>query len=240
MTPDWLTEKSFAHRGLHDPSDGPVENSLSAFRRAIKQGHGFELDVLLSADHKAMVIHDQTLDRLTGQSGTVIEHTAEQLTAIGLKNSDDMIPTLKQVLNETQGAGPILIEIKGDQGKPDEIAQAVFQDIQNYNGDVAIMSFYPHIIGWFQTHAPHILRGLVATDSNDGGLPEDYFSPALQIKTFQTLGADFLAYDIASLPNDVSEYCRTHHHPVLTWTVKTPQHHETARKYTDNIIFEIG
>lgn len=238
MSLDWLNKTAFAHRGLHNPVKGPPENSQSAFGNAIAEGYGFELDVLLSADQKAIVIHDQTLERLTEKKGAVIDLTAEALGTISLKNSSDNIPTLKQVLDKSQAAAPILIEIKGDQHKPEEISRAVYEDIKDYEGHVAIMSFYPQIVAWFRDHAPQITRGLVATDRNDGDLPEEYFSPAHQIKLFTALKADFLAYDIRSLPNEISEYCRANNQPVLTWTVRNPQHHETARKYTDNIIFE--
>ena len=57
MKHDWLSDKPFAHRGLHDSVTGCVENSLSAFMAANGQGQGIELDVLHSKDCKAMVFH---------------------------------------------------------------------------------------------------------------------------------------------------------------------------------------
>ena len=57
----------FAHRGA---SGYAPENTLDAFLLAIEQGaDGIELDVQLSKDGVPVVIHDETVDRVTGQSG---------------------------------------------------------------------------------------------------------------------------------------------------------------------------
>lgn len=228
----------FAHRGLHGPKSGHVENSLTAFKAANARGHGFELDVLLSHDGKAMVYHDVSLNRLTGRSGDIDDFTAQQLSAITLTGSDDVILTLEKILDNIDQKYPVLIEIKGDQGRPDQIAQAVFKDICDYNGPVAVMSFYPGIILWFQKHAPKILRGLVATSINDGEMPEKYFSTPTQKSYIDDLAVDFIAYDIRALPNEVTEYCRGKNIPVLTWTVRTEDLQQKARLYTDNSIYE--
>ena len=59
------------HRGvptLHQ------ENTLAGFRRAVELGiPAVELDVRLTADHRAVVVHDYNLARLTGTSVNVID-----------------------------------------------------------------------------------------------------------------------------------------------------------------------
>ncbi len=239
MLHKFLTHTPFAHRGLHGPVTGHVENSLSAFQAANALGHGFELDVLLSHDNKAMTFHDLSLNRLTGHSGEIHDFTAEQLSQIKLTGSDDVILTLENILNSIDQHYPVLIEIKGDQGRPDHMAQAVFRDICTYTGPVAVMSFYPDIILWFQKHAPNIPRGLVATSINDGELPVEYFSATIQKSYINDLAVDFIAYDIKALPNEVTEYCRDKDIPVLTWTVRTSAQQLKASQYTDNNIYEI-
>lgn len=233
-----LTAVPFAHRGLHGPATGHVENSLSAFQAANAQGHGFELDVLLSGDNKAMVFHDLALKRLTGHQGKIQDYTAEQLSEFTLLGSDDVILSLKNILTNIDQKYPVLIEIKGDQQRPEQIAQAVYDDIRDYSGPVAVMSFYPDIIMWFQKHAPNITCGLVATSINDGGLPDEYFSATVQKSYIDDLAVDFIAYDIKALPNDVTEYCRSTGIPVLTWTVRNEELRQKASQYTDNIIYE--
>ncbi len=238
MKNNWLTEIPFAHRGLHGPATGHVENSLSAFKAANDRGHGFELDILLSQDGQAMVFHDLSLDRLTGKPGAIDDYPADQLKKFRLTGSEDLISPLRDVLRQVDRTLPILIEIKGDQDRPEAVAAAVHAEVETYRGPLAVMSFYPDIVDWFQQHAPQIPRGLVATSLNDDSLPDRYFSPARQISWIGELAADFIAYDIQALPNDVTRYGRSRGIPVLTWTVRSAEQRDKARQNADNIIYE--
>ena len=68
-----------AHRGgaAHAP-----ENTMTAVRNAVRLGvDQVELDVQLSADGHLVVIHDDTLDRTTDCSGTVVSKTLAELRA---------------------------------------------------------------------------------------------------------------------------------------------------------------
>ena len=68
--PAWLTAQPFAHRGDHFEVLHP-ENSLPAFRSAVQAGHGVELDVHLTSDGQLVVMHDDTLLRMTGDPRTI-------------------------------------------------------------------------------------------------------------------------------------------------------------------------
>ena len=69
----------YAHRGLYDNHHGIPENSIAAFRAAAEKGYGVELDVQLSSDGHVVVFHDDTLDRICGVHGKVIDYPLEQL-----------------------------------------------------------------------------------------------------------------------------------------------------------------
>ena len=101
-----------AHRGLHDRGAGRIENSLSAIRAARDAGYGIEIDLQRSSDGVAMVFHDDTLDRLTDETGPVRARSAAELSHIRLKDSTDTIPTFAEVLAEVAGRVPLLVEIK--------------------------------------------------------------------------------------------------------------------------------
>ncbi|MFL5845729.1 MAG: glycerophosphodiester phosphodiesterase [Solirubrobacteraceae bacterium] len=72
-----------AHRGgaLADGVPVAAENTLPAFRRAARHGWLLEFDVSLTKDRVPVVIHDDTLDRVSNCSGLVKERTAAQLRA---------------------------------------------------------------------------------------------------------------------------------------------------------------
>ncbi|WP_086932940.1 glycerophosphodiester phosphodiesterase family protein [Agarilytica rhodophyticola] len=68
------------HRGF--PQQYP-ENSLIGLVAAAEAGaHAVELDVQISQDNIAMVFHDDTLDRVSGEKGYIWDYTAEQLHTI--------------------------------------------------------------------------------------------------------------------------------------------------------------
>ena len=63
------TTEIFAHRGA---SGYESENTLEAFALAVEQGaDGIELDVQLTKDGELVVIHDETIDRVSDGSGWV-------------------------------------------------------------------------------------------------------------------------------------------------------------------------
>ena len=57
--------RNYAHRGYFGKDQRPPENSLPAFAAAARHGYGIELDVQFTSDHKLVVFHDDTLDRMT-------------------------------------------------------------------------------------------------------------------------------------------------------------------------------
>ncbi|MCK2244330.1 MULTISPECIES: glycerophosphodiester phosphodiesterase family protein [unclassified Crossiella] len=70
--------RAFAHRGWHLDELAGMENSLSGFRRAVKEGFSYlETDVHATSDGVVVVHHDDLLDRTTDGVGAV----ADQLWA---------------------------------------------------------------------------------------------------------------------------------------------------------------
>lgn len=85
----------YAHRGYHDKPRVP-ENSMAAFRRAIENGFGAELDVHLMKDGRLAVIHDASLKRTAGADVLVEDLTAEELKTYRLEGTDEQIPLLER------------------------------------------------------------------------------------------------------------------------------------------------
>ena len=63
--------RPIAHRGLHDPTAGRIENTAPAFRAAIDKGYGIECDLQPADDGTPMVFHDEKLDRLVAATGPI-------------------------------------------------------------------------------------------------------------------------------------------------------------------------
>jgi len=229
----WLRGREYAHRGLHGA--GRVENSPTAFAAAIEAGMGIECDVQLTCDGRAMVFHDWELDRLTGEGGPVAGRGAAELGQIALRESDDRIPTLGELLALVAGKVPLLVEIKSRREiRPDALCAAVRNDLAAYRGEAAVMSFDPRVGHWFRRHAPERVRGLVVTEENERG-----FKGAVRRQLALWRAApDFLAYDVRDLPSRFAAAQRRRGLPLLTWTVRTPELRQVAAEHADAPIAE--
>ena len=142
--------KIFAHRGA---SGYAPENTLEAFALAITQGaDGIELDVQLTKDGIPVVIHDETIDRVTEKTGWVKDYTLnelKELTVLGNKfpeYSSSKIPTLEEVLDAVKTSGiQVNIELKTGIYWYPEIEQKV-ADLVKASGmeDKVIYSSFNH------------------------------------------------------------------------------------------------
>ena len=230
---EWIGEHDYAHRGLH----GAVipENSLAAFRLAIEEGHGIELDVQRAGDGTPVVFHDTVLDRLTGETGEIARRSAAQLAAVTLGGTAESIPSLRQALTLIGGRKPVLIELKSSRGtRLAALCLAVRRVLEGYTGLHAVMSFDPRVSHWYSQHSPHTVRGLIVSEGEDRALPGKI---RRRFALWQAR-PDFLAYDIRDLPSRFAAAQRKRGLPVATWTVRRPDHHERAGIHADAVIFE--
>ena len=226
-----LIARPFAHRGLHGP--GRIENSRAAFEAAIEARHGIELDVQVTADAQAVVFHDEWLSRLSVDDGVVRGRTAAQLGRIRLRDSDETIPTLPEILALIAGRAPLLIEVKSPNREVGGLSRAVSAALTGYDGPVAVMSFNPEVGHWFARHDPARLRGLVVTEK--GRKWRGWLKRRLALWRSK---ADFLAYDIRDLPSGFAESAQRRGLRVLTWTVRSVKDRARAAEHADQIIYE--
>jgi glycerophosphoryl diester phosphodiesterase len=104
----------YAHRG---GAALRPENSIEAFDHGASLGaDGLELDVHLSRDGVVVVHHDRTLERTTKGEGRLVDHTAAQLTALG-------VPLFTEVLDRYRSMS-LIVELKVD--NPRLVRQVVY------------------------------------------------------------------------------------------------------------------
>ena len=186
-------QKFYAHRGLH--GGGVPENSLRAFDLACEAGYGIELDVHITADGELVVFHDDTLDRMTTESGRVDERNAADLKAIKLAASEEGIPTFREVLELVDGRVPLLVEIKEDAGKLG-VTRKTAEMLAKYKGDYIIESFNPLAIAEIKKLMPNVIRGVLSQNFLE---KKEYKKPLyglLQCLVLNVLARpDFIAFD---------------------------------------------
>ena len=155
-----------AHRG--DTASAP-ENTLPALEAALRSGADIvELDVRLTADGHAVIVHDEVLDRTTNGRGAIAEHTLEQLRALdaggwyGSAWVGTGIPTLLDALPLLRdSSASVLIEFKGLWDR-DSVAPVVAQIYRHGIQDrVVLASFEEETLMALWNQAPSLSRAAV-------------------------------------------------------------------------------
>ena len=199
---------AYAHRGLHNKPAVP-ENSLAAFRLAAEQGYGAELDVHLLADGGLAVIHDYSLERTVGISGKVEDLTTTQLKNCHLEGSQEVVPTLQEVLKLVAGRVPLIIELKSIKNNAFQLTEAVSQVLKSYEGVYALGSVDPRCLFWLKRRHPEIIRGQLSEDFLKNTAHLGKFVDFVQTYLFLNwlVKPDFIAYRFAERHNPSNQLC---------------------------------
>jgi glycerophosphoryl diester phosphodiesterase len=139
-----------AHRGA---SATEPENTLAAFDAALSAGaDAVELDVRLTADGVAVVLHDPDVSASTDGSGLIHEMSlaeVKRLDASGGRGPRQEVPTLAEALGVIADRGGVDLEIKNLPGEPafdspqEAILEATLEELEAsaHPGPVLISSF---------------------------------------------------------------------------------------------------
>ena len=227
----WLTSRPIAHRGYHDLNNARWENTLSAFDAAAERNYAIECDVHLSSDGLPVVFHDAVLNRLVGREGFVYEQTVASLAQMQIGGTADHVPTLAEMLELVDGRVPVVIELKGTEGKDDGLVAAVAKTLSSYRGHAAIMSFDHWLIRQFASDAPGIPAGLTAHGRTIRDLEAHFSMLAHPIS--------FVSFGVHDLPNPFVSFVREKlAMPVITWTVRNDQARDVTFTHADQMTFE--
>ncbi|MBP2562052.1 glycerophosphoryl diester phosphodiesterase [Neorhizobium galegae] len=120
-----------AHRGIW--KDAP-ENSLLSIQRTIEAGYDIvEIDVRRTADGEFVLLHDDTLERMTGLNREPEQLTLRELTSLALRNrdggpgnalTDQKLPSLRDMLELTRDKIFIHLDVKHRHVIPEILAYA--------------------------------------------------------------------------------------------------------------------
>ena len=132
--PPWPYPRRCAHRGAGKLAP---ENTLAALRLGYEHGYRMaEIDVKLSADGVAFLLHDATLDRTTDGTGRADAFGWRELALLDAGSwhspgyAGESIPTLAAVARWCRANGVALnIEIKPTPGRERETGAAIAVDV---------------------------------------------------------------------------------------------------------------
>jgi len=230
---EWIRTGYFAHRGLHNKVY--PENTLGAFKNAVKNEFDIELDVRLSKDKQIIVFHDGNLIRLCGVDANVDELDFDELSKYQISKTNERIPLLHEVLETLPEETTYLIELK-PVSNPKEFVTIFINLMKNYDITYAVHSFDPRIINQFKKQDDSIIRGQIAGtfrgQSNFGKLFVKNLHTNLITKP------DFTNYRFEDLPSKKLDRLHKKGHMIISYVAKNQKNLNFVRNRYDNAVFE--
>jgi glycerophosphoryl diester phosphodiesterase len=214
-----------AHRGA---SLAHPENTLPSFEGAIAAGADVvELDVRLTSDNQAVILHDLDVAATTDGSGfvhTLTLREVKRLDASGGHGPPVEVPTLREALDLLSGRAGVNIEIKNLPGEPsfdsprEAVARAVVGLLHEtaFEGSVLVSSFNWLSIERTQELDPKIATGFLTTAAMD---------PRASLVYAKSRGHTFVLPQAPALFEAGEPFIREAHDEgiqVGTWTVDDP------------------
>jgi glycerophosphoryl diester phosphodiesterase len=215
-----------AHRGA---SAAYPENTLASFEGAVEAGADVvELDVRLTADNVAVILHDLDVAATTDGSGFVHVLTLAQvkrLDASGGRGPRVEIPTLREALELLSGRVGVNIEIKNLPGEPsfDSPREATVSEVVGllheieFDGPVLVSSF-----NWLSIERIRELEPAIAT----GFLTTAAIDPWASLVYARSGGHAFVLPQAPALYEAGPQFVEAAHDEgvqVGTWTVDDPE-----------------
>lgn len=152
------------HRGVR--REGVVENTLAAFQIAADEGaEALELDVRVCASGEVVVLHDPTLERVSGGADgrAAAELSLRELARVDLPGGA-RVPTLAEVLAFARERRlPLNVEMKRDVPSRTAVVRAVARLLGRWDPahPVLVSSFDPAMLSGLALLAPQVPRAVL-------------------------------------------------------------------------------
>ena len=219
-----------AHRGW---SGSYPENTLIGMREAIRLGcHMIEFDISFTKDRRAIIFHDDTLDRVTNSFASLSDCTYNELRKIDVgswfhpKYAGTRMPSLEEILLIAKGSGIMVnIEIKvgcwEDEEKGDNVEYQIAHAVRKFKVEdrVLVSSFKWDFIKRIHRVAPEIKTALL--HRKDVGKLDPF-----QLK--ETYGCSSFNLNIQELTQKFVNKCHDAKLKIFTYTVNSYTDMETC------------
>lgn len=187
------------------------ENTLSSIRYALEHGvTGIEIDIHLSKDGYAVVMHDPTVDRTTNGKGKVLEMTLAELRKLDAGNGEK-IPTLDEVIEIINKHKNItfFLEIKAA-GLENIVIETLVKN--NLTDRTYVISFHHRLLKMIKASAPTIKTA-----------PLMYGLPANPVQLIKDTNADGISISTLTVDGDVIKECKEAGYMTTVWNANTKE-----------------
>lgn len=237
MNLDFINNIKIAHKGLHDGGKMILENTLLAIKNAVEKGYSIEIDVHLTKDNRIVVIHDDNLLSMVGVDKKVKELTYAEISKFNIKNSNEKIPLLEEVLSIVNCKVSIFIELK-TYYNVGPLEKELVKILDKYDGNFAVQSFNPFSLRWFKKNRPKYIRGLLSC-----GFDSDKYNFIKRVVLrrlwlLNVASPNFVSYEISDLNDEKVQKIKKRNIKLIAWTIDNKEKYDKAIKLCDGIIFE--
>lgn len=228
----WLFKKDIAHRGVYD-NKKIYENTLEAYKEAIKEKKAIELDVCLSLDRQVICIHDSNLKRLFNRDREVKDISVKRLN----KLRDDLyVPTLKEVLDLVDGKVELMIELKSVNSKLNKmLVKEVNKLLSEYKGKYVIVSFNPILLYKYHRVNKKAYLGRISSLNITGNKFVRYVVRGIKLNLVKP---DFISMDAYNYDSDLINKYKKKGYKVVCWPLKNKDEKKDFKKVFDGFIVD--
>lgn len=220
----------WAHRGA---SGYAPENTLEAFQKAIDlKADGIELDVQMTKDGQLVIIHDETVNRVSDGKGWVKDFTYEEINKLNVnKNFPEYgtvkIPTLEEVYRLVKSTNlTINVELKNGIVFYENMEEKVLELTKRLDLEERIIysSFNHYSVLKLMKLNPSVKTGFLY---EDGYLDMPEYASKHGVEALHPA-----VYNL-QYPNFIKE-CKERNIKVRPWTVNEAEHMKTLCEYEVN------
>lgn len=208
-----------AHRG--HKSKYP-ENTIAAFKASYELGFShLELDVQLSKDGVAIIMHDTTVDRMTNAQGAVKDFTFAELRELKVGGTET-IPTLEEALLCAKDKIFVSIELKqqGDLYEGLEAETLKVIEKTGMMGQVYVNSF-DHF---------SIIKMRELSEDIELGLIQPGATPAV-FSLMKDIRAKYLSVKVEFLTDSFVDMCEQQDIQIVAWPINHEWQFEKVSRY---------
>ncbi|MHB9782172.1 glycerophosphoryl diester phosphodiesterase membrane domain-containing protein [Streptococcus sp. 10F2] len=198
---------TIAHRGFVKKA---VENSLEGIKASKEAGADLvEMDVLMTKDHKLVVMHDYNLNRLAGLDKKVADMTYDEVVGLPLTQDGHQakLPSFEEFVQVAKENNiRLLVELKPHGSEPENYVDLVLEELNRLDPEhtYPVMSLKHQVMRELEDKEPQIETGYVIP-FNFGDLQMDQ--------------VDFLAVEEFSYSDQLVEEAKEAKKPLYIWTI---------------------
>ncbi len=223
------------------------ENTLEAIEGVSRIVDAVEIDVRRCGSGELVAFHDETLERATGASGRVSDHSIDALRELNVGNSGATIPTIPEMVEATPSAVGLIFDVK-ESG----LVADLLSCLEGREGRVMISAFDRRVLEETRRLDEDIRLAHIVTESRPNrtlrpiipGLPRSLYAPENTVAMVETaidLGCEAIhpRYELC-LQTDLVEQAHDRDLQVNAWTVcNVREGRALARAGVDGLIADV-